>query len=90
MDKIDKDGDDRVTDHEDELKNWVKQISRRYVSKLIVCVCIYVYTHIDIIIPAWPFSPLALYRLEVRGVSHFFGWQEYTVTYGNKCNIDDF
>ena len=29
MDKIDKDGDGRVT--EDELKNWVKLVSRRQV-----------------------------------------------------------
>ena len=24
------------------------------------------------------------------GVSHFLGWQEYTVAYGNKHNIDAF
>ena len=29
-------------------------------------------------------------RVFTRGVSHFLGWQEYTVACGNKRNIDDF
>ena len=44
VDKIDKDGDGRAT--EDELKNWVKEISRRYVSKLIVCVCMHLHIYL--------------------------------------------
>ena len=44
------------------------------------------------------FSPLALgsrrekrrERVLTQGVSHFLGWQEHTVAYGNKRNIDAF
>ena len=29
-------------------------------------------------------------KARTRGVSHFLGWQEYTVVYGNKRNIGAF
>ena len=29
-------------------------------------------------------------KAQMQGVSHFLGWQENTVAYGNKHNIDDF